>query len=103
MQGQDAVDSTPAHAAIHVKLLAQELLMRGFSERQVFGNSGINLKVLEDDKPVLAIGKIAAFYEAAAELTNDDLLGFKNGWSWNERPHTCAATCGRKHKLFKNT
>lgn len=79
------MEQTPNHGAIHLKLLAIDLLAQGFTERQVFSGSGIRPEALEDDKPVLAFGKIAAFYENAAALVDDDLLGFRNGWNYDPR------------------
>lgn len=72
-------ESTPLHGAIYVKLLAEELRGHGYSEQQIFADSGLNAKAFEDRRPTAPYAKVAAFFENAATLTDNDILGLENG------------------------
>jgi len=69
----------PKHGAVYAKKLADDLLDQGFSEHQVFYGSGMSRAALEPDKPVAEFHRIATFFEHAADLTGDDILGFVRG------------------------
>lgn len=69
----------PKHGAVYAKKLATDLLEQGFSERQVFGKSGLTAKSLQPEKPMLEVQLITAFFENAAALTGNDTLGFMRG------------------------
>lgn len=70
---------TPQHTAVWGKTLVDELKSRGFSPSQIAGNSGVRLWVLDQDEPKLSFDQLALLFERAAELTNDDLIGFRHG------------------------
>ena len=53
--------------------------MKGFSDQAIVGNSGINIRTLEGDDPIITFNNLALLFERAAELTDDDLIGFKHG------------------------
>lgn len=72
-------ESTPLHGAIYVKMMAGNLRAQGYSERQIFANSGLNAKIFEDEHPRAPFGKVAAFFENAAKLTDNDILGLEAG------------------------
>jgi AraC-like DNA-binding protein len=69
----------PIHGAIYAKELAEDLFGQGYSEHQVFHGSGLSSRMLEPDKPVVAFDRVASFFEHAALLTGDDMLGFVRG------------------------
>ena len=71
----------PLHGAVFVQAVLDELKNRGFSPEQIVGNTGINLRSLSADEPSLSFGSLAQLFERAAELTGDDLLGFRHGQS----------------------
>lgn len=72
-------ESTPLHGAIYVKILAEELRGQGYTEQQIFVGSGLSAKSFEDRRPSAPFGKVAAFMENAAKLTNNDILGLQQG------------------------
>jgi len=69
----------PKHGAVFAKQLADDLLDQGYSEHQVFDGSGFSRADLEPEKPVAEIDRIVSFFEHAADLTGDDILGFVRG------------------------
>jgi len=69
----------PKHGAICAKELAVDLAGLGYSQAQIFRGSRMSLEVLEPDKPVVEFDRIATFFEHAAQLTGDDVLGFVRG------------------------
>ncbi len=69
----------PTHGAIYAKTLAQKLLDQGFTEQQIYRHDGLSKEMLEPEHPVVEFDRIAAFYENAAQLSNNDLLGFTCG------------------------
>jgi len=69
----------PKHGAIYAKELADDLAGQGFSEAEIFKGSGLTAAALEPDKPVTGFDRIAAFFEHAAQLTGDGILGFNRG------------------------
>ena len=76
-------ESTPLHGAIYAKILAEELRGRGYTEQQIFAGSGLNAKSFEDKRPSAPFGKVAAFMENAATLTDNDILGLEQGLKRN--------------------
>jgi AraC-like DNA-binding protein len=72
-------ESTPLHGAIYVKMLAGELREQGYSDRQIFAGSGLSAKVFEEARPTAPFAKVAAFFENAAKLTDNDILGLERG------------------------
>jgi AraC-like DNA-binding protein len=70
---------TPEHSALPGKTLLEELKSRGFSADQIVGNTGVRLSVLEREKSKLRFDQLAVLFERAADLTGDDLIGFKIG------------------------
>lgn len=69
----------PKHEAVYVKKLVEDLLDKGFSEQQIFRDSGLCMPMLEPDKPMAGFDRVAGFFEHAAKLTGDDTLGFVRG------------------------
>ncbi|PCH68385.1 MAG: hypothetical protein COC12_10090 [Rhodobacteraceae bacterium] len=69
----------PTHGAVYAKTLAQDLLDRGFTEQQIYRDHGLTKEMLEPEHPVVEFDRIAAFYENAAQIANNDLLGFTCG------------------------
>ncbi|MFC3616168.1 AraC family transcriptional regulator ligand-binding domain-containing protein [Lutimaribacter marinistellae] len=72
-------DQPPEHSAIWGKLLLEELKARGFTEAQVVGNTGIDLRRLAGDDPRLLFQDLVLLFERAADLVGDDLFGFRCG------------------------
>ncbi|MFV0513653.1 MAG: AraC family transcriptional regulator [Jhaorihella sp.] len=77
--GERAAPGSLLHGAVYAQVLAQELLQEGYSEHQVFHGSGIGPEILGQEKPVADFARVAAFFEHAAILTGNDLLGFQRG------------------------
>lgn len=71
--------NSPQHGAIFVKTLAQDLLDQGYSEQEVFHGTGLDPSLLSVDKPFAGFDRVAAFFEHAADLTDNDVLGFVRG------------------------
>ncbi len=69
----------PRHGAIFAKELANDLADQGYCEKQIFRGTGLSWALLEPEKPVAEFDRVAALFENAARLTNDDLLGFVRG------------------------
>lgn len=69
----------PRHGAVFVQTLANDLLSQGFSEQQVFSGTGFSPDLIAQDKPFAPFDDIARFFEHAAVLTGDDVLGFTQG------------------------
>lgn len=67
------------HTAIWGKSLVDELKKRGFDSGHIAGNTGIRLWVLDQEEPKLSFDQLALLFERAAELTDDDLIGFRHG------------------------
>lgn len=70
---------SPRHGAVYVQSLAEDLLAQGFSEAEVFRDFPFGPEILGERNPVAEFSDIAAFFEHAAELTDDDTLGFRRG------------------------
>jgi AraC-like DNA-binding protein len=69
----------PTHGAVYAKTLASDLLEKGFSKHQVYQDTGLSEAMLEPEKPVVEFARLAAFYENAAQLCDNDILGFTRG------------------------
>lgn len=67
------------HGAVFVRALAESLLAQGYSKEQVFEDTAFGDSLLNEDKPVADFSDIAAFFEHAAELTENTALGFEHG------------------------
>lgn len=72
-------DSGLRHGAVYVRTLAEYLLSQNYSSSQVFDGTGFDPSLLEDENPFADFSDIAGFFEHAAELTNNDTLGFERG------------------------
>lgn len=72
-------DAAPHHSAIWAQELAGRLRKLGFSDRQIFRDTGLTAHGIEGNNPSAPASKIALLFENAAELTDDDLLGFELG------------------------
>lgn len=69
----------PTHGATYAKTLAEDLARQGFTNKQIYRKDGPTKAMLEPEKPVVEFDRVAAFYENAAQLCKDDLLGFTLG------------------------
>lgn len=70
---------TYRHGAIAVRTLAEELMEQGYSPARIFAGTAFDPSILTKDSPFAAFPDIAAFFEHAAALTGNDLLGFDCG------------------------
>ena len=69
----------PKHGANAAKQLAGDLLAQGFRETQIFADTGLGPALLGQDKPSAPFDQVARFFEHAAQLTGNDILGFQRG------------------------
>jgi AraC-like DNA-binding protein len=67
------------HGAVYVRTLAEDLLVEGYSPEDVFKDTVFGLDLLDEENPVADFVDIAAFFERAAILTQNDTLGFERG------------------------
>ncbi len=72
-------EDLPKHGAVYAKKLADDLIEQGYCEHQIFHGTGLSAEMLQPDQPVARFDMIASFFERAAELTDDDILGFARG------------------------
>lgn len=72
-------DSSPLHRALWAQELVETLRSRGFSDREIFRDTGLSAHALTGEHAAAPAGKIAALFENAATLLDDDLLGFRYG------------------------
>lgn len=70
-------DASPHHGAIWAQELVTRLRDAGFSDRQIFRNTGLTAHGIEGEHASAPASKISALFENAAELTDDDLLGYR--------------------------
>ena len=70
---------SPRHGAVFAQDLARDLSELGSSQSQLFGGTGFDAGLLQAEKPVAAFVDIAGFFENAAKLTGNDMLGFQRG------------------------
>ena len=97
---------TPEHTAIWGKTLVEDLKNLGFGPEQIAGNTGIRLSVLNLEEPILGFHQLAMLFERAAELTGDDLIGFRHGQKQEYRrlgliAYVCSSS-PTLHKLIKS-
>lgn len=69
----------PFHSAIYGKVLIDDLMAQGITPAQIAGNTAIRLADFDAPDPRVSFDILALLYERAAELLDDDLLGFKRG------------------------
>ena len=67
------------HIGTWGKSLVESLLKQGISPIKIVGNTGINLRKLDGDDPRIAFDQLAELFERAAEITDNDLIGFQHG------------------------
>ncbi|MEP3330838.1 AraC family transcriptional regulator ligand-binding domain-containing protein [Sedimentitalea sp.] len=67
------------HGAVYVRSLAEYLLAEGYSQRDVFKGTAFDAELLTQEKPFAEFPDIAAFFEHAAALSGNDVLGFERG------------------------
>lgn len=60
------------------KTLVEDLHQRGFSKSAIVGNTGVDLSLLNSEEPKVPFDSLALLFERAAELTGDDLVGFRH-------------------------
>ncbi len=73
--------SVLTHNAIRTKELIDDLRRDGHAVAHLLSDAGVRPRQLEGDEPFLPFEKIARIWEAAAEMTGDDLIGFRRGQS----------------------
>ncbi|PRY21264.1 AraC-like DNA-binding protein [Aliiruegeria haliotis] len=71
--------SVLTHNAVRTRELINDLSRKGYPTSQLLADAGIRPQELESTEPFLPFEKIAAIWEASAEMTGDDLLGFRRG------------------------
>lgn len=69
----------PSHQAIWANDLVENLKGQGYSLPQIVGNTGIQPHALKGNRAMISFDKLALLFERAAELTGDDLIGFRLG------------------------
>lgn len=69
----------PSHQVIWAQDLVENLKGQGYSIAQIVGNTGIRTHALNDNRAMISFDKLALLFERAAELTGDDLIGFRLG------------------------
>ena len=67
------------HGAVFVRTLAEHLLALGYSKFQVFDGTPFDAELLTQEKPVADFVDIAAFFEHASNLAQNETLGFEFG------------------------
>ncbi|WP_424985299.1 AraC family transcriptional regulator ligand-binding domain-containing protein [Microbulbifer sp. S227A] len=67
------------HGAVYARSLAEYLLDQGYDRGRVFAGTAFGADLLAQDKPFAEFPDIAEFFEHAARLTGNDLLGFEQG------------------------
>ena len=72
-------DTTARHGAVFVKEMAEELIGQGFEIGEIFDGTGIDPRLLNEEKPVAGFASIAAFFEKCAKRSGNDILGFQRG------------------------
>ncbi len=73
------------HGAIYAKSLAEYLLSQGYSQSQVFSGTAFGADLLAEERPFAEFPDIADFFEHAAQLTGNDILGFDAGTKFDMR------------------
>lgn len=66
------------HTGVFGKTLVEDLRKKGFSKSAIVGNTGIDLRFLNEEEPKVPFENLALLFERAAELTGDDLTGFRH-------------------------
>ena len=67
------------HGAVWARQLLADLEEIGFDRQKLIGNTDIDLSSLDRDEDMVPFEAIAALFERAAFLMDDDLLGLKRG------------------------
>ena len=75
----------PQHIGNWGQTLVEDLRRQGVSDQALVGNSGINIRSLDGDEPVISFADLAQLFERAAKVTNDDLVGLKHGQNCDYR------------------
>ncbi|PCJ08304.1 MAG: hypothetical protein COB16_08245 [Rhodobacteraceae bacterium] len=73
------VDDAKKHSAVFSKMLAFQLIERGFDVDTIFHGTAFDAGLLQDDSPISLLADSIKFFERAAELTKNDNLGFQIG------------------------
>lgn len=81
MRTQCEVEASVEHDPVWTRQLAAELKQRGVPVQGLLAKAGIQARVLNEERARIRFAKSAAFFEAAAEATDDALLGFRFGQS----------------------
>lgn len=67
------------HNAIRARELTEDLRQKGYPVARLLRETGVDPQALSEDEPFLPFDGFAALWEAAADLSDDDLLGFRWG------------------------
>ncbi len=77
--------SSIKHDAVWVRQLAAELKLRGHPVKRLLAQVGLDERSLNADGARIPFAKHAAFFELAAEVTEDGCLGLHFGQTRNTR------------------
>lgn len=72
-------DLHPQHGAVYAQVLIRDLAEVGIPADVLLHGTGLRLADVMRENTTLGFDKLAALFERAALLTNDDLLGFNRG------------------------
>lgn len=70
------MDDYPLHGAVWAKQLVEDLKRRGFPVAKLLAKVGIHPRVLNSENAKIPMDKVVAVFEAAADITGDDSIGF---------------------------
>ncbi|TLP67340.1 AraC family transcriptional regulator [Parasedimentitalea maritima] len=69
--------NSPKHIAVYTKIVADKLLERGYDEETIFRGTAFDASLLQEEAPMVEAADNLGFFEHAADLTKDDLIGFQ--------------------------
>ncbi len=67
----------PKHTAVFAKLLARNLLERGYAEETIFRGTAFDASLLKEKAPIADAADVLNFMEQAEVLTKNNLFGFQ--------------------------
>lgn len=69
--------NSPKHIAVYTKIVADKLLERGYDEETIFRGTAFDASLLQEEAPMVEAADNLGFFEHAADLTKNDLIGFQ--------------------------
>lgn len=82
-EGVIMVDLMSQHNAVWAVVLINDLVGSGISKQQLLEGTGLNPDAIKQEKARAPFKNIARLFENAAQITNDDILGFHLGQKRN--------------------